>query len=691
MTAPSARDWMFSVKTFIASMLALYIALKMQLPRPYWAMATVYIVSNPFVGATTSKSLYRAFGTMLGAAAAVAMVPPLVDTPYLLSFAAALWMGVMLYLSISDRTAKSYVFLLAGYTLPLIAFPTLSDPGTIFDVAITRTEEILLGIVCATVVNSVLFPSKLAPVLAERTAAWFRDAAFYATEALTGRPLAPEVTASRQRMAMTINGLELLLSQLAYDGVRPDIVRSAMELRSRMTVLVPIISAVADPLRVSLSEPTESNEALAKVAKDIATWIEQTREHPTANPESDVRRIAQQLRREVAALEPDKQALQSWQNALLSSVLWRLKLLVELWEDCITLQHAISADETGSWTPRFTHWRLDAISPFFDRSIMLFSTGSAIASVFVACVLWIESGWTDGAAGVSLAAVSCCFFAALDDPAPMVLRFFMASSVSILVAGVYLFVVLPNLHEFPMLVIVFALPFIWVGTLMPTPRFGLVATIVALTTATFLSIQSVYAADFQVFVNNNLSGQAGLLFAYLWTRVTRPFGTELAVRRLIRSSWEDLAEAASPQSVDAKREMAARMLDRLMQLLPRLGSTEAAHHPAVASFRDLRAGLNALDLQVEKTKVAPSLRIDIERVLDGVRAHFLQCAARNARQTPSSELLRAIDEALRNTVRDALGEDRITSTHALVSMRLAIFPESAPPSSLTSAPGQAGQ
>lgn len=51
----SAREWLFSAKTFAAAMIALYIGLALELPRPYWAMATVYIVSNPFVGATRSR------------------------------------------------------------------------------------------------------------------------------------------------------------------------------------------------------------------------------------------------------------------------------------------------------------------------------------------------------------------------------------------------------------------------------------------------------------------------------------------------------------------------------------------------------------------------------------------------------------------------------------------------------------
>ncbi|MFP3656790.1 FUSC family protein, partial [Burkholderia sp. SIMBA_052] len=77
----------------------------------------------------------------------------------------ATWCGTLLYLAISDRTARSYVFMLAGYTMPLIALPTVADPSTIFDVAIARTEEIVLGIVCASVVGSTVFPNRLAPTL----------------------------------------------------------------------------------------------------------------------------------------------------------------------------------------------------------------------------------------------------------------------------------------------------------------------------------------------------------------------------------------------------------------------------------------------------------------------------------------------------------------------------------------------
>ncbi len=82
MIVPGLREWLFSMKTFAAAMIAFYIALSLDLDRPYWAIATVYIVSQPLSGAMRSKGAYRISGTLLGASAAIAMVPNLVDAPF---------------------------------------------------------------------------------------------------------------------------------------------------------------------------------------------------------------------------------------------------------------------------------------------------------------------------------------------------------------------------------------------------------------------------------------------------------------------------------------------------------------------------------------------------------------------------------------------------------------------------------
>ncbi|MEK6349337.1 MAG: FUSC family protein [Burkholderia sp.] len=645
MTYPSIRDWLFSVKTFGASMLALYLGLYFQLPRPYWAMATVYIVSNPFVGATRSKALYRALGTALGATAAILLVPPFVEAPFLFSVVVALWTGTLLYLAMSDRTARSYVFMLAGYTMPLIALPTVTDPTTVFDVAIARTEEILLGIVCASVVGGAVLPNRLAPTLIERADAWFRDAAFYGGETLSGHLAGKSLSACRQRLASTLGALEFLLSQLSYDHAHPRVMVRAQALHGRMQLFLPLMSALADPLIALMRELKQLPEELESLLADAAQWFDAPLPEPDDAVAGAHDPVADRLRARIVALQPSGDAMVSWDGALLSNALWRLRQVLDVWQDCRSLR-ALIANESGAWQPHYRHWRLGGTQRYFDRGMMLFSTLSAAGAIILACWLWIESGWHDGAGAVTLAAVACCFFAALDEPAPMVFRFFTATCASVVFAGLYLFVVLPHVHDFPMLIVMFAGPFILVGTLIPRPQFNLVTMLTAVNTATFISIQDAYSADFLVFLNSNIAGVAGLLYAFVWTRATRPFGAELAARRLLRSSWEDVAKSASRQPVIDQRNHASRMLDRVTQLLPRLAASDDHRHPSIESFRDLRVAMNALDLNRSLRRLDGDVPGAIDRVLAAVKAHYTACAEANERQPASPALLASIDEAL---------------------------------------------
>ena len=699
MTYPSIRDWLFSVKTFAASMLALYIALVFQLPRPYWAMASVYIVSNPFVGATRSKALYRALGTALGAAAAILLVPPFVETPLLFSVIVATWTGTLLYLAISDRTARSYVFMLAGYTMPLIALPTVTDPTTIFDVAIARTQEITLGIICASVVGSNILPSRLAPTLIERADAWFRDAAWYGSETLSGHIVGNALSACRQRMAATVNQLEFLLSQLSYDHTHPEILARAESMRGRMLLFLPMISALADPLIALRRDLHAWPEGLDSLLDDAARWFGEPLPTRAADMHDDTGDpTAESLRKRIAALQPARDALASWQGALLSNALWRLGQVIDVWQDCRALRALIAHEAGSTWRPRYRHWRLGGTERFYDRGLMVFSCLVPVSAILVACWLWVSSGWHDGAGAVTLAAVACCFFAASDEPAPLVFRFFLATAASVVIAGLYLFVVLPKVHDFAMLVLLFAGPFILIGTLIPRPAFNMVTMLVAVNTATFISVQSAYEADFLVFLNSNIAGVAGLLFAYLWTRATRPFGAELAARRLLRSSWSDVALSASHTAIADQRNLTSRMLDRLMQLIPRLAASDDHRHPSVESFRDLRIALTALDLRRSLRKLDADVTDAIDRVLAGVSDHYARCARERERQIAPPALMAHIDDAMRRvaaharaqlppaTAADAdaqpapralVSQRSLSNTlHALVGMRLALYPAS---------------
>ena len=659
---PPARDWFYGVRTFAASMIALYIALLMQMPRPYWAMATVYIVSSPFLGPTSSKALYRAIGTFLGAAAAVLFVPMFVQSPYVLVVVIALWTGILLFLSLHLRTANNYALMLAGYTLPLIALPTVDNPLAVWDVAEARTEEIFLGIAVAAVVGAMFWPRRLAPVFNDAVGKWFADATTYSLKFLS-RDVQPEqIAALRMAMVANFNSLELMIGQLPHEGARPQTVRNTKELRGRMIHLLPVIDALEDSLYALERRTPELVEKFAPLLTATREWL--------GHNDADLARW-QALKDQLQALQPNGEALEDRKQLLFSNAIYRLGEFIDLWQDCRSLQDAILCERQDSWRAVYRHWRLGRLTPFLDRGMMLYSVASTVLAIIVASVLWILLGWPDGGSAVILAAVACSFFASMDDPAPQIYRFFFWTGMSVLFASLYLFLILPNLHDFPMLVLAFAVPFICVGTLTVQPRFFLGMLLTLVNTSSFISIQGAYDADFFAFVNSNLAGPLGLLFAFIWTLIARPFGVELAAKRLTRFSWKDIVRMTEPANLAEHRHLGVQLLDRLMQHLPRLAMT--GQDTGIA-MREVRVGLNLLDLLAYTPRVSGAPKALLQQVVAEVGEYFRACLKAGERLPAPSPLLMTMDRARRALKGHGDEETRLNLLHALSGLRLALLP-----------------
>ncbi|MFM9484610.1 MULTISPECIES: FUSC family protein [Pseudomonas] len=659
---PPARDWFYGVRTFAASMIALYIALLMQMPRPYWAMATVYIVSSPFLGPTSSKALYRAVGTFVGAAAAVLFVPMFVQSPYVLVVVIALWTGTLLFLSLHLRTANNYALMLAGYTLPLIALPVVNNPLGVWDVAEARTEEIFLGIAVAAVVGAMFWPRRLAPVFNDSVSKWFTDASTYSLRFLSRNVQPEEVSALRASMVATFNSLELMIGQLPHEGSRPQTVRNTKELRGRMIHLLPVIDALDDALYALERRTPELVDKFAPLLAATTEWLE--------HKDADLDRW-QTLKAQLEALQPAPEALDERKQLLFSNAIYRLGEWIDLWQDCRSLQYAIQCESQDSWRAVYRHWRLGRLSPFLDRGLMFYSAASTVTAIIVASVLWILLGWTDGGSAVILAAVACSFFASMDDPAPQIYRFFFWTAMSVVFASLYLFLVLPNLHDFPMLVLAFAVPFICVGTLTVKPQFYLGMLLTLVNTSSFISIQGAYDADFLSFANSNLAGPMGLLFAFIWTLIARPFGAELAAKRLTRFSWRDIVSLSEPATLSEHRLLGIRMLDRLMQHLPRLAMTG---QDSGVALREVRVALNLLDLLAYTPRVLGVPQVLLRQVVAEVGEYFKACLKAGERLQAPSPLLMTLDRTRRALSGAGDDETRRHLLHALSGLRLALLP-----------------
>src|SRR6185295_6679459 len=277
MTQPSSfwdrhAALVFSLRTFAAAMLAFAIALLLDMPRPYWAMASVYITSNQLTGATRSKAVYRILGTLIGAAGTIILVPNLVNAPELLSLGIALWVGICLYLSLIDGTPRSYVFMLAGYTVALLGFPVLSMPQATFDIVVSRVQEIILGIICASVFAMLVLPRSVASVITAQADAWLAGARRLGVDVLVGRGSDQERDKERIRLAAAASEIDQLGRHLGYEvAASTNVAQGLQRLRQHMLSLLPLLGSIEDR-KLAIKSDGEASAHVAAVCARIARW-----------------------------------------------------------------------------------------------------------------------------------------------------------------------------------------------------------------------------------------------------------------------------------------------------------------------------------------------------------------------------------------------------------------------------------
>lgn len=345
MILPGWRDWAFALKTYAAAMLALFLALWIDLPRPYWALGTVYITSQVLSGATRAKAVYRVCGTALGAAVSVVLVPNLVNEPILLSLAVALWVALCLYVSLLDRTPASYLPMLAGYTAALIGFPAVDDPGAIFDTAVARAEEISLGIVCASLAATLILPQSAAPLIVARLDHWSAEARAWIRSALAAAR-APEAAGPSQgrrlRLASDALGLDALGLALRNEASGAERAAEAFApLRQHMLMVLPIVAAVAD--RVAALEQAGALPARVRAfLSDLAVWLNDETGDGAGDGAGDPDRAAR-LRGRIDGFEPALGRAPDWNTLLLASLAVRLRDVIDLRQDLRALRGHLAA------------------------------------------------------------------------------------------------------------------------------------------------------------------------------------------------------------------------------------------------------------------------------------------------------------------------------------------------------------
>ena len=664
MTLPGWRDWAFSIKTFGAGMLALYLAFWIDLPKPYWALGTVYITSQVLAGATRSKALYRVLGTLLGAVVTVVLVPNLANAPELLTVAIALWVAVCLYFSLLDRTPRSYLMMLGGYTAALIGFPSVGDPSAMFDTAVARAEEITLGILCASLVNTIVLPRSVAPVIAGRLDAWLRDARGWVVDVLGRARTTEDSQAKRLRLASDAVAFDALATPLRYDMTGAERSVEAMAtLRQHMLMFLPIASAIAD--RIGTLERTGAlPQRLRGLLDDMAAWLTSGTTDPVE---------AARLKARASEIEPSLGERVSWDDLVRASLLARLRDFIDLRQDARLLQRHIADGTPVTETLAFRYTAAARTIRHRDHGMALLSGIGVFLSILLTCALWIATGWPDGAGAPMMAAVGCSFFAAQDDPAPFIVGFANSAIVGALGAGAYLFAVLPLATTFEMLTLALAPGLLLCGVFMTQPRTAPMAMGAAVNGSAMIALQGSYAGDFAAFTNSSVAVILGMWSAALVTRLVRSVGAGWSARRLRAVNRRSLAEAAERRGAQDGLELAALMLDRLGLIAPRLAALPPDDAEWTADLlAEVRVGINLVELRRDRRQLSGPGRAAVEALLAALARHFRSAAA------PPPALLDTIDASLDAVSADARRAPGRAALMGLVGIRRGLFPDAAP-------------
>lgn len=652
------RDVLFSVKTFVAAMLALFIAFRLNLSQPSWCITTVYIVSQPFAGMVLAKSLYRVLGTVIGAVMSLVFVALFSNAPELFCLMLALWIGAGTFVSIYLRDEpQAYMGVLAGYSAAIIGLPAVLAPDSAFDFAVARCLEIMLGIACGTLMHHVVFPRRAGDALRKALDSTLPTMARWVDDALRGQESEAKGLADRRQIISTVVALDSLRVFASIDTPAIRAVDTVVrQFEGKLLTLLALLVSVYDRIALLRRRQPATADALQPLLERASAYIAGSADATTMPDQSHPEKSDETaLRTEIETRLPPRHALRTDPDAfLVRSILLRLRDVLTMWDEAVQARTHIAA---GTLPPG--HDAAPAFQPYRDVMFALIGGAISTVTVLIASAFWILTAWPNGTLAVTFAGIMCAIMGARDDPAAAATVFLKMSVVGAVIAGFYLFLVLPPLTTFPALVVALAPFYLICGLFLTAPAAIPFILPVIFNGGGLMGISNEMTYDFAAFLNNFAGYVVGIWIGAAALGLLRPLSTEWAVRRLTQGIMADLARIAGSPMPELRTAFESRMFDRinalLMRLDPMVGEQRAAMQGGLAS---LRVGHNILSLRIYRLTLPLEAASAVENALVTLAEHFGRAARHRRTTTPLPVLQAARDHIL------SLKEDALLTTAA---------------------------
>lgn len=564
-----------ATKLFISAMLAFALAENIGLQNPYWAMVTCCVLSNPVSGAVRARATYRFCGTLFAGVLTLAISAFLSNTPVLLIAVAGLSSSVMLGISYLDRTPRAYFFQLGAITMMLVAIAYINHPDTMFTMVITRVTEICLGILSVTLVDSVLFPSSLAPVLRTRLTGWLSDLARWQEDSLDGKAGDAQAEADRIRLLSDIASFNQMMTTLGYDSsVDKSTRQAAISVQQRVLQIVPLLSSIGSSIAAL---PTSLRPALQP-------WLDEVRRQAGENTLHHAR---------LTALMPPDESLSPWEKLIVDELSEQIEQWLTLWTEVQQLNAFLEGEHLpAALQAQMMRSRVFSPPPDTGTAVRMFA--GILTTYVLLCGLWYFTGWEQGANMVLMGIVAIAFFGAGDNPGTTIATFGRFATIAMALGALLSYVLLPMAGDFGSFLIVMGLFLLPLGVWAASNPLATLAIALSLSNVNF---QGHYAPNnMGLYLESTTATLTGVYVAFLCAALFRRWGTDQVVVRLIRQDAQEMLAINRHLSERDLQRYQARVLDRITALGSRLASVGQADRSPQLLLR-LKTGINLIRLQ----------------------------------------------------------------------------------------------
>ncbi len=458
--------WGYIFRMVLAALLSLWLSLFLELEQPYTAMTTVLVIMQPTSGAVLSKSTFRVLGTLAGCFVPLIIFSLFRQQPPLYVAVLALFVGGCIFGSAKTRNTHSYAFVLTAYTATLVTLPHLPGNTDIFDSAVLRGSEVLVGLICSIIVNELFFPETVARVFDVNVKGRFTAFDEFVCDALASGRFDQEKAQQRQLdFIKAVTMLETYGASIAYEAASTvekrhvhlfatDFMSVTSSFYSLASFFERIQSLPADAGGAFFKEYGERIVSALKPGGKSAVLVEDAKSAAAA-----LSRVQKEASRQAASLLSTMTGRE--RDILSGGVYLFSRFLTDMRG---YLMHYVALTEKKRVNTRTR--RIFARSGT-DSGIALALGLKTSLSLVLLCLFWWGSSSSSGVNAAICGMVCCAFLSALPHPVKLVIDSIKAFALGSAAGLVYAFLILPQVSDFAVLAVTI-LPFVmlapWLGT-----------------------------------------------------------------------------------------------------------------------------------------------------------------------------------------------------------------------------------